>query len=484
MRLERPDLDLLTRKRISSFSSWLLDIGNGSIGTLDDADPLNSRKVSIPAEYLIPNSTDALTTLIKFIYDPDTMHVPNPIELSKKAIVCPRNDTVDEVMTNHRINQLKPFKAPLPIDIRVIRKYTTKWSPTDKPKFFYLLIDADGTTIEANVQTKRNKLDSHVTLYSCYNIDRYAVDSNIGYRQVVPQTATIVIGDRAVFKPIPELPIPKHYFNFVAYKDLQSMQKQSLLLTDYLCRVESTSSMMKRRDYNLMKISAIDLSGQVIEITLWEDIGYTYVNSLSPGMIVAITSLIVTTHEDKLQLESTSATTVEVEPPVDSYKESMQKLKRLPEDTNRGLWTTIRQGHQKQYHHLGRCSHARQQSKNFRATENGIDVRAQIQAAEIHYVQKKIISYVSIAAEQTIPFIRQEKIYSFSMHKNKAASIQKTLEVDTITGIQEVQDISHTLIATAPATPAAKISRKQATDDPGQHIHSKYKINQHREPSN
>ncbi|KAK9053065.1 hypothetical protein SSX86_029695 [Deinandra increscens subsp. villosa] len=476
MRLERPDLDLLTRKRISSFSSWLLDIGNGSIGTLDKADPLNSKKISIPAEYLIPNSSDALASLIDFIYDSDTMDIPNPIELSKKAIVCPRNDTVDEAMTNHRINQLKPYKAPLPIDIRVIRKYTTQWSPTDKPQLFYLLIDADGNTIEAKVQTKRNKLDSHITLYSCYNIDG----------------------------------------------------------------VESTSTMMKRKDYNLMKISAIDLSGQVIEITLWEDIGYNYVNSLAPGMVTAITSLIVTTHAGKIQLESTSATTVEIEPPVEDFKESIQKLKRMPKaqtivygqqtdkDIRDNITTlqnivsmnpdsidvyncqqnyrfackaTVKEfhGYRKWYRrkcpspdcddtlrpeedyllckHCGRidnpvytyCVNGTLDDGTAtlpvvffdNAVTQAIGIDCETMVLKNGYEDPKIVP------NPILSLAGQEKIYSFSMHRNKDASIQKTLEVDSATGMEEIEDISHKPIETAPATSAAKISRKQPTYDPG-----------------
>ncbi|KAK9065407.1 hypothetical protein SSX86_016790 [Deinandra increscens subsp. villosa] len=451
---------------------------------------IGMEKIYSFSEYLIPNSSDALATLIDFIYDSDTMDIPNPIELSKKAIVCPRNDTVDE-----------------------------------------------GTTIEAKVQTKRNKLDSHITLYNCYNIDGYVVDPNIGYRQVVPQTATIVIGDRTVFKSTTELPIPKHYFNFVAYKDLQSMQKQSLLLTDYLCRVESTSTMMKKKDYNLMKISTIDLSGQVIEITLWEDIGYKYVNSLRPGMVTAITSLIVTTHGGKLQLESTTATTVEIEPPVEGIKESTEKLKRMPKlqtivygqqtdkDIRDNITTlqnvvsmnpdsidnyrfackaTVKEfhGYRKWYRrkcpnsdcddtlrpeedyllckHCGRIDNPIYTYCVNGTLDDGTATlpvvffdNAMTQAIGIDcetMVLKNGYEDPKVVPNPILSLAGQEKIYSFSMHKNKDASIQKTLEVDSATSTQEVEDISHRPIATAPATPAAKISRKQPTYDPGKHL--------------
>ncbi|KAK9073943.1 hypothetical protein SSX86_006537 [Deinandra increscens subsp. villosa] len=286
--------------------------------------------------------------------------------------------------------------------------------------------------------------------------------------------------------------------------------------------IESTSSMMKRKDYNLMKISAIDLSGQVIEITLWEDIGYTYVNSLTPGMVIAITSLIVTTHADKLQLESTSATTVEIEPPVEDYKESMQKLKRMPKartivygqqtDKDRDNITTLQSvvsmnpdsidnyrfackaavkefhGYRKWYRRKCPnsdcndtlrpeedyllCKHCGRIDNPFYtycvngtlddgtatlavvffddAMTQAIGIDCETMVLKNGYEDPKVIP------NPILSLAGQEKIYSFSMHKNKDASIQKTLEVG-----------SARLIATAPATPAAKISRKQPRDDPG-----------------
>ncbi|KAK9073677.1 hypothetical protein SSX86_006271 [Deinandra increscens subsp. villosa] len=243
--------------------------------------------------------------------------------------------------------------------------------------------------------------------------------------------------------------------------------------------------MMKRKDYNLMKISAIDLSGHIIEITLWEDIGYTYVNSLAPGMVIAITSLIVTIHEDKLQLESTSATTVEIEPPVEDYRESMQKLKRMPkartivygQQTDKDIRdniTTLQNVVSMNPDTIDKmvstyCVNGTLDDGTTtlavvffdNAMTQAIGIDCETMVLKNGYEDPKVVP------NPILSLAGQEKIYSFSMHKNKDASIQKTLEVDSATGIQEVEDISHRLTAPAPATPAAKISRKQPTDDPG-----------------
>ncbi|KAK9062470.1 hypothetical protein SSX86_019656 [Deinandra increscens subsp. villosa] len=437
MRLEQPNLDSFTRERVSSFSSWLLDIGNGCIGTIDKSDPSNCKQVSIPEEFLIPNSQGALAALIEFIYDSESLQNPNPKELSTKAIVCPRNDTVDE-----------------------------------------------GTAIEAKVQPRKKKFDSQVRLYNCYNIDGYAVDPNIRYRQVVPQTSTIVIGDRTVFKAINEIPIPRYHFNFVAYKDLSTMQKQSLLLTDYLCRVEATSPMMKRKDYNLMKISAIDLSGHVIEITLWEDIGYTYVTSVSAGMVIAITSLIVTTYEENLQLESTSATTIDIEPPLEAWKEQMQTLKKIPrartlvygpqtEEDIRNNMTTLQNVvsmNSESTHVSSRyCVNATLDDGNASlavvffddAMTHAIGIDCETMVVKHGYDNEKAIP------EPILSLVGQQKIYSFLMRKNADASIQQTIDIEPTAGTQHFENVVHQIIPTDPKTPAAKPSRKRARDNEG-----------------
>ncbi|KAK9059502.1 hypothetical protein SSX86_020205 [Deinandra increscens subsp. villosa] len=236
---------------------------------------------------------------------------------------------------------------------------------------------------------------------------------------------------------------------------------------------------------------------------------------------------------NKLQLESTSTTTVEVEPPVEDYKESMQKLKRLlkaqtvvygqqtdkdirnnittlenvvsmnPDSTDNYRFAckaTVKEfhGYRKWYRrscpnsgcgdtlrpeedyllckHCGRIDNPVYTYCVNATLDDGTATLAVVffddamtQAIGIDcetMVLKNGYEDPTIVPNPILSLAGQEKIYSFSMHKNKDAPIQKTLEVDTTTGIQEVQDISHRLIATAPATPAAKISRKQTTDDP------------------
>ncbi|KAL3637308.1 hypothetical protein CASFOL_019607 [Castilleja foliolosa] len=81
----------------SEFAAWLLKIGDGLVGEVDVNDPQNTRIVTIPAQYLIPATDNRLESLINFIYDESTLNNPSPEVLSTRAIVCPTNETSDQI---------------------------------------------------------------------------------------------------------------------------------------------------------------------------------------------------------------------------------------------------------------------------------------------------------------------------------------------------------------------------------------------------
>nr|XP_043614074.1 uncharacterized protein LOC122586020 [Erigeron canadensis] len=89
-----------------AFSTWLLDIGDGNIGRLDATSSFDTKIVEVPPKFRIPFSNNAIHDLIEFIYDDDYLKNIRPETLSQKAIVCPKNDTVNE------INDLILLKAP------------------------------------------------------------------------------------------------------------------------------------------------------------------------------------------------------------------------------------------------------------------------------------------------------------------------------------------------------------------------------------
>ncbi|XP_071714585.1 uncharacterized protein [Rutidosis leptorrhynchoides] len=97
MRLQRPSLTLLEKKEISNFYDWLLSNGNGQVGSPDEQDPENARRVQIPDEYSISDNEDSLSNLSSFIYHRESLQHPTAFDLQQKAIVCSKNDASDAI---------------------------------------------------------------------------------------------------------------------------------------------------------------------------------------------------------------------------------------------------------------------------------------------------------------------------------------------------------------------------------------------------
>ncbi|KAK9072979.1 hypothetical protein SSX86_007301 [Deinandra increscens subsp. villosa] len=143
-----------------------------------------------------------------------------------------------------RITDIKPYEYHVLIKIRVIRKYSIQWSPNDPCKLYYLLIDEDGSAIEARVETRLKRINNQVFLYKCYLLDGYVCDPPQPYGKLVDQKATIILSGRAVFEPVDDLMIPKEYFSFATHgmlKDRIVVNGKTTFLTEVL-PLESTSA--------------------------------------------------------------------------------------------------------------------------------------------------------------------------------------------------------------------------------------------------
>ncbi|KAL3646534.1 hypothetical protein CASFOL_011714 [Castilleja foliolosa] len=90
----------------TEFATWLLQIGDGLLGNPDTNNPHNIRQIQIPSQYLIHATENRLQSLINFIYDKPILESPSADNLSTRAIVCPTNDTADEI--NELVLSLTP----------------------------------------------------------------------------------------------------------------------------------------------------------------------------------------------------------------------------------------------------------------------------------------------------------------------------------------------------------------------------------------
>ncbi|GJW33570.1 DNA helicase [Tanacetum coccineum] len=109
MRLSNGAVHETDKQKVAAFASWLLDIGNGHVGTPDENDPENTSWVDIPDSYRIPDDSNGMMNLIKFIYDDQTLQNPTPQALQEKVIVCPKNEVVDII--NSKVMSMLPGRT-------------------------------------------------------------------------------------------------------------------------------------------------------------------------------------------------------------------------------------------------------------------------------------------------------------------------------------------------------------------------------------
>ncbi|GJW73354.1 DNA helicase [Tanacetum coccineum] len=64
MCLNNEDLPEVDKQRMLSFAQWLLDVGNGQIGTPDYSGPENTSWIDILDEYYIPDDDNGIANLI------------------------------------------------------------------------------------------------------------------------------------------------------------------------------------------------------------------------------------------------------------------------------------------------------------------------------------------------------------------------------------------------------------------------------------
>ncbi|KAL3615620.1 hypothetical protein CASFOL_041281 [Castilleja foliolosa] len=99
---------------------------------------------------------------------------------------------------------------------------------------------------------------------------------------------------------------------------------------DYIGRVETNSLRTTRTEKTLRKILIRDEMKKDVEITLWPEKVHLIGNEVIPGDIVAITSMMVTEHNGRVQLESTYLTNAFVNPHMPQTIDHINRLNAIP----------------------------------------------------------------------------------------------------------------------------------------------------------
>ena len=94
----------LAAKEVKDFSDWVLSVGDGTAKGTAEIDDGDSELIEIPSDILVPRLDSAIDDIISFTYPNLEASYSDPTYLRERAIIAPKNDTIDEI--NSRILSL------------------------------------------------------------------------------------------------------------------------------------------------------------------------------------------------------------------------------------------------------------------------------------------------------------------------------------------------------------------------------------------
>ncbi|KAK9049500.1 hypothetical protein SSX86_031531 [Deinandra increscens subsp. villosa] len=244
-------------------------------------------------------------------------------------------------MSSKRISDIKLDEPTAPLQIRIIKK----WKPYMKPtELCYLFVDIHGDGIEAICAShEEDYFDSFIHIQSCYTLTKYVTVPSRTYMAVVPHNTSLRFGKNASFAPLPECGIPAYYYNFANFSVIVSRKVNSslkiypTLLSDYIGRVErirNITSTKSKKEF--IKILVQDEHNNVLEVTVWDKSLFKFQTEEAINQVIAVTSTVVTEYNDTLQLETTAASTISINPAIQDINDYITRYIDLKIPTTLG----------------------------------------------------------------------------------------------------------------------------------------------------
>jgi len=97
MRLRVRNSDVDDYGRLSDFSKWILDVGEGKLPTISFEDDEEPTWIEIPEDFLIPSSTNPVQQIVIDTYPELENNIMMKNYLRDRCILAPTNDCVEEI---------------------------------------------------------------------------------------------------------------------------------------------------------------------------------------------------------------------------------------------------------------------------------------------------------------------------------------------------------------------------------------------------
>ncbi|GKD98510.1 nucleic acid-binding, OB-fold protein [Tanacetum coccineum] len=238
------------------------------------------------------------------------------------------------------IISLKPTDYNKTIEVIVYRKWVSKHVLTRQAtKFCCMLIDKQGTAIQANMDAKDIKyFDQLLELGSAYRITGFSCEHTSIWERTLENPISLAFGKFISVQEIPNANFPEHYFNFASYNELPArLHLKNVVLTDYIGYIQgvsilytsgnATSNRTHRRIIDIQ-----NLSGNIIRLTLWHEMALSFnvreYEEMEKPVIIAVSSCLVKQFNG-LQLSGTSATHYYLNPNIPETYHIKQQYQQL-----------------------------------------------------------------------------------------------------------------------------------------------------------
>ncbi|KAL4567696.1 hypothetical protein LXL04_023288 [Taraxacum kok-saghyz] len=297
MRLLQPEVGDYEKNTIQNFSSWLLDIGNGNLGQLEQTYNKDISWVRIPEQY--------------------------SIELQQKVIVCPKNETTDLIndyvlsMNSGDITTYIISDEAIPLqndqgaaEMLMASTFLADLKPKDRNKIIEVkrksYMDREGNAIQATMSI--NDIEYFkpiVEVNKAYKISNVFGEETKSKQHTLLNPTTLRFGRATTFHPIPLNGFPSHHFNFISYNQLySSLEKSPILICTFAFYIVCF--------------------GNIVGFTMWDKMAMNFdASSMPKPVMIAVTSCRVHQFQNQLQLSATQATHYYLNPYIEEVNHSL-----------------------------------------------------------------------------------------------------------------------------------------------------------------
>ncbi|GJW62834.1 DNA helicase [Tanacetum coccineum] len=177
------------------------------------------------------------------------------------------------------IADIKPTEINQTIEVRVYRKWVAKNVKTHvASNFCAILLDTKGDAIQANMDLRDlDNFNRQLQLNNAYRISRFKCAPTKIWDRTLPNNTTLLFGTYTSIIPISNTNFPEHYFNFIAYNEVNARADiPGAPLIDYIGCIYRVSDPLRSGDATRARrtrriIDIQNLDGINLPFLIWGD---------------------------------------------------------------------------------------------------------------------------------------------------------------------------------------------------------------------